>query len=37
VAKVVDATGAGDLYAAGFVYGVARAKSLWQRHRHADI
>lgn len=28
VAKVVDSTGAGDLYAAGFLYGLARGRSI---------
>jgi len=28
VAKVVDTTGAGDLYAAGFLFGLARGRDL---------
>jgi sugar/nucleoside kinase (ribokinase family) len=28
VAKVIDTTGAGDLYAAGFLYGLATGRSL---------
>jgi sugar/nucleoside kinase (ribokinase family) len=37
VAKVVDTTGAGDLYAAGFLYGVARGKDLATAGRLGSI
>lgn len=37
VAKVVDTTGAGDLYAAGFLYGLARGKSLAESGRLGAI
>lgn len=37
VAKVVDTTGAGDLYAAGFLYGLTHGKSLPDSARMAGI
>ena len=37
VEKVVDATGAGDLYAAGCLYGIANNKSLEESARYASI
>jgi len=37
VAKIVDTTGAGDLYAAGFLYGFTRAKSLYECGRIGAI
>lgn len=36
VEKVVDTTGAGDLYAAGFLYGLARGESLQRCGRYAS-
>ena len=37
VEKVIDTTGAGDLYAAGFLYGCAKNKSLEECGRYASI
>jgi len=37
VAKVVDSTGAGDLYAAGFLYGVSQGLSLEQSGKLASL
>ena len=37
VEKVIDTTGAGDLYAAGFLYGCARNKSFRECGRYASI
>jgi len=37
VDKVIDTTGAGDLYAAGFLYGCARNKSFRECGRYASI
>ena len=37
IAKMVDATGAGDLYAAGFLYGDARGAPLATRGRLASL
>mgnify|MGYP002683409608 CR=1 FL=1 len=37
VAKVVDTTGAGDLYAAGFLYGLSQGKPLDQCGRLGSI
>ena len=37
VEKVIDSTGAGDLYAAGFLYGCAKNKSLIECGRYASI
>ena len=35
--KVIDTTGAGDLYAAGFLYGLANNKSIEESARYASI
>ena len=37
VNKVIDTTGAGDLYASGFLYGISRQKSLAECGRLASI
>ena len=37
VAQVIDTTGAGDLFAAGFLYGMTRQKSLEESGRWASI
>ena len=37
VKKVVDTTGAGDLYAAGFLYGIANNKSIEESAKYASI
>ena len=37
VEKVIDNTGAGDLYAAGFLYGIANNKSIEESARYASI
>ena len=37
VKKVIDTTGAGDLYAAGFLYGIAKNKSIEESARYASI
>ena len=37
ISKVVDTTGAGDLYAAGFLYGFTRGKSLAECARLCGI
>ncbi len=37
VAKVVDTTGAGDLYAAGFLYGFTQGRSLYDCGRLGAI
>lgn len=37
VARVVDTTGAGDLYAAGFLYGLTHGAALWECGRYASI
>ena len=37
VNNVVDTTGAGDLYASGFLYGIANDKSLEESGRYASI
>ena len=37
VEKVIDTTGAGDLYAAGFLYGCAKNKSFEECGRYASI
>lgn len=37
VERVMDTTGAGDLYAAGFLYGIANNKSLEESARYASI
>ena len=37
VKKVIDTTGAGDLYAAGFLYGIANNKSIEESARYASI
>ena len=37
VKNVVDTTGAGDLYAAGFLYGIAKNKSLEESAKYATI
>ena len=37
VKQVIDTTGAGDLYAAGFLYGIANNKSLKESGRYASI
>lgn len=37
VAKVIDTTGAGDMYAAGFMFGLARGRDLATCGRFASI
>ncbi len=37
VSKVVDTTGAGDLYASGFLYGIANDKSIEESGKYASI
>ena len=37
VEKVIDTTGAGDLYAAGFLYGCAKNKPIGECGRYASI
>jgi sugar/nucleoside kinase (ribokinase family) len=37
VQKVVDTTGAGDLYAAGFLFGITNGKSIKEAHRIGAI
>jgi sugar/nucleoside kinase (ribokinase family) len=37
VAQIIDSTGAGDLYAAGFLYGFTRGKSLYECGRLGAI
>ena len=37
VEKVIDTTGAGDLYAAGFLYGCAKNRSFEECGRYASI
>ena len=37
IKKVIDTTGAGDLYAAGFLYGIANNKSIEESARYASI
>ena len=37
VPSVIDTTGAGDLYAAGFLYGYTRGRELWECGRYGSI
>jgi sugar/nucleoside kinase (ribokinase family) len=37
VSQVIDTTGAGDLYAAGFLYGYTRGRELWECGRYGAV